>query len=150
MAYWRMQLHPNDSKNAARYTKKCLSLNHIGLDLGQPRGDLTLEDYDSLEATPNNIKAFVHKISPDDYILISLHHMPFALVTEIEKYNYIKWRVEELGIWFRHFRRFGSISYYSDLYGQGKNNKITMTNTFSSLSKNTETGKLITDWIEKL
>ncbi len=40
MKYWRMQLHPNDAKNAAHYANQSLSAGFIGLDFATEVGDL--------------------------------------------------------------------------------------------------------------
>jgi hypothetical protein len=146
MRYWRMQLHPNEPEQAAFYTINSLASKFIGIDFIDDMGDLTLKE--ELGTTPNNFKAFVHEIKKEDIVLISLHHQPFAVLTEIGEYNYIKRPVSELNIWFKHFRRFNKISYYSDAYGKLKeqHSNLVMTNTFSEASIDSKSGKLISDW----
>lgn len=148
MSYWRMQLHPNEPSYAAFYTVNSLANSFIGLDFSEDTGDLTKLKVDSLETSPNNIKAFVYEIKTDDWVLIFLHHQPFALVTNIGDYNYIKNSVSELNIWFRHFRKVKKVSYYSDVFGkiQEKHSVLKMTNTFSGVSSGTESGNLIDEW----
>lgn len=147
-----MQLHPNDSAYATDYTVKCLSKNYVGLDFDDDKSDLTTYDDSELETFPNNIRAFAKAISKDDIIIIFHHNIPFALVTEIEEYNYIKKVIPEMEIWFRHFRRFNKISYFNDVYKQGKNEHymLAMTNTISEASEDTKTVDLIKDWISKI
>ena len=41
MAYWRMQLHPDDSAKAILRSTRSLGLGYIGLDSADPTGDLT-------------------------------------------------------------------------------------------------------------
>ncbi|WP_061243625.1 hypothetical protein [Leptospira interrogans] len=152
MKYWRMQLHPDDQSLATDYTVKCLTNNYVGLDFPSGSYDLSEYDIDKLEAFPNNIRAFAKQITYNDYILIFHHNIPFALITEIGNYNYLKEVIPEMGIWFRHFRRFKKISYFNDVYKQGKDEhyKITMANTISEASEDTKTVELIKDWIGRL
>lgn len=148
MPYWRMQLHPNEPLRAAFYTVNSLANGFIGLDFAEDTGDLTKLDVDSLETQPNNIRAFIYELKSNDWVLIFLHHQPFALVTDIGEYNYIKNLVSELNIWFRHFRKVKKIYYYSDVFGkiQEKHSVLKMTNTFSGVSSDTESGNLINEW----
>jgi hypothetical protein len=152
MNYWRMQLHPDDSEFAAVYTINSLANGFIGLDFAQDPGDLEKNNPDSLERKTNNIFGFVYEITTNDIIAIYLHNQPFAIVEEIEEYNYIKKPIAEVNIWFRHFRKFKSVSYYSDVYGRIKeeHKSLIMTNTFSRVSTDSETGKLIQDWKGKI
>lgn len=151
MRYWRMQLHPDEPEYATYYTVECLMNSYIGLGFEGADKDLSSIDYNSLETTPNNIYAFVHDISKDDWILIFHHNAPFALVTELGPYNFIKMNVPEMNIWFRHFRRFNKekLSFYYDVFKTGinKHSGIKMTNTFSEASEDSETVKLIKEWI---
>lgn len=152
MSYWRMQLHPNEPEFAAYYTVQSLARGFIGLDFAEDPGDLERLDVSELEANPNNIRGFVTEIQRDDYILISLHHQPFALATDIGSYNYIKNHVAELDIWFRHFRQAGTISYYSDVFGRIREEEshLVMTNTFAGVSLDTVSGRLIAEWISRI
>jgi hypothetical protein len=150
--YWRMQLHPNESESAAFNTVKSLAAGFIGLDFNEERGDLTNLDQNKLETRTNNIKAFVYEILREVAALIYLHHSPFALVMEIEEYNFIKKPVPALDIWFKHFRSVGKVSFYSDVFKRTRtrDSKLKMPNTFSDESTDSESGKLIAEWITQI
>lgn len=152
MSYWRMQLHPNDAEYASFYTINSLANGFIGLDFGNDPGDLEKLKECELEKTPNNIYAFVKEITRTDVVIIFLHHHPFAIVRNVEEYNYIKQPIDEVNIWFRHFRKFKDISYYSDVFGtiKDEHKNIKMSNTFSGVSEDSETGKLIQGWLRRL
>jgi len=152
-----MQLHPNDKELASFYTNKCLGMNYVGVDFEEDPGDLTKISSEELNTkkytNPNNFRAFASEVLENDYILIMLHNMPHALVTEIQDYNYIKNQVEEMGIWFRHFRRFMKISYFGDIYKSKNdllNSSLIMTNTFSGVTEDSESGRLITEWLTSI
>lgn len=67
-------------------------------------------------------------------VLVIVHHFPLALATIDGPYNYIRFPVSEIGVWFRHFRRVRSISYYSDWVTNAANwESLTMTDTISPL-----------------
>ncbi len=51
MAFWRMQLHPNDASNALRHTSQSLAAGFIGLDFLNPPGDLTDVAASDIEAS---------------------------------------------------------------------------------------------------
>ena len=55
MAYWRMQLHPGDSKHAIKHSIESLAAGYIGLDFYRDTGDLMKKLRDSL---PNNQKDY--------------------------------------------------------------------------------------------
>ena len=40
MAYWRMQLHPDNASEAARHSVESLAAGYIGLDFATDVGDL--------------------------------------------------------------------------------------------------------------
>ncbi len=135
-----------------QHTVSSLENGFIGLDFAEYRGDLELEDKEKLNTQTNDIRGFVHEVKSDDWVCIFVHNKPFALVTEIGEYNYIKNRVEELNIWFRHFRKAGNVYYYADASLEIRNNPgpFVMTNTFSKVSFDSKTGTLIADWVSEL
>lgn len=114
MAYWRMQLHPGDSPNAVRHTSNSLVAGFIGLDFENPPGDLTDVDADEIEPFHRDYWAFAHTMDVGDLVLVIAHHYPFALVRVSGEYNYVRTPVNNIGVWFRHFRAVDSVRYYSD------------------------------------
>src|SRR5947209_624426 len=113
MAFWRMQLHPGDADHAAMHAVQSLGAGFIGLDWERDPGDLTLL---SASALPENVNAhdfgFASKMKVGDKVLVIVHHFPFALATVDSDYNYIRVKVPELRIWFKHFRRVRDVKYY--------------------------------------
>ncbi|MBB4126714.1 hypothetical protein GGR77_002004 [Xanthomonas translucens] len=150
MAYWRMQLHPNEPAQAVSYVAKALGLGFIGLDFADPPGDLTDVDPSAIEKTQRDYWDFAHKMAIGDVVLVSAHHYPFALVEVTGHYNYIR-SPEELEVWFRHFRRVSVLGYYADLVTNPKNwEKITMTDTISILNDpKSKSFQLISFWLEQ-
>ena len=150
MTYWRMQLHPDDSANAVSHTIKSLGLGYIGLDFRTPPGDLTDVDYKDIPKEQRDYWDFAHKLNLGDYVLIVAHHYPVALVKVASEYNYIRRPEEEIGVWFRHFRKIEIVGYYADFVKNPANwEKNTMTDTISVL--NTKTGisfTLIEKWLK--
>lgn len=151
MAYWRMQLHPNEPIHAVSYVAKALGLGLIGLDFAEPPGDLTDVDPSAIERTQRDYWDFAHRMAIGDVVLISAHHYPFALAEITGRYNYIR-SPEELKVWFRHFRRVSVLGYYADLVTNPKAwEKITMTDTISILhDPQSKSFQLISFWLEKL
>ena len=68
-----------------------------------------------------------------DRVLIISHHFPFAVCMVKGEYNYIK-DPQELGVWFRHFRRVNKVRYFADHVTNAKSwNQIIMTETIRQL-----------------
>ncbi|WP_193075407.1 hypothetical protein [Pseudomonas sp. FME51] len=134
MAYWRMQLHPDDSGNSAAHSAESLSAGFIGLDFAVPVGDLELHDVASIPAHQRDYVAFANKMDIGDRVLIISHHFPFAVCTVAGPYNYIKRPVPQLGVWFRHFRAVQDVKYFADFKTNARSwDQIKMTDTISPL-----------------
>ena len=148
MTYWRMQLHPADSENAIKHSIESLNAGYVGLDFDQDSGDLTKTEQEKLPGKQRDFWAFAHEMKVGDVVLIIAHHFPFALATISGKYNYIRERAPELGVWFRHFRKVKNVRYYAD-YVTNANawQRITMTDTISPLrDPNSSSYRLIKKW----
>lgn len=149
MAYWRMQLHPDESGEAVKHTVESLAAGYIGLDFRETVGDLTTIEQDTLPETQRKYWQFAHGMQEGDYVLIITHHFPFALVRIAGPYNYIKTPVGEIGVWFRHFRKVDNVRYYSDHKTNALEwERTTMTDTISPL--HTTDGisyRLIENWL---
>jgi hypothetical protein len=149
MAFWRMQLHPSDPNHAAMHAVQSLAAGFIGLDWEHDPGDLTLLSPSSL---PQNVSAhdftFASKMEVGDKVLVIVHHFPFALATVDSEYNYIRAKVPELCIWFRHFRRVRDVKYYADrVTNAHKWEGIKMTNTVQILlDADSASYRLISSW----
>jgi hypothetical protein len=123
-----MQLHPNYPGGSARLSAESLSAGFIGLDFKSDVGDLFRAKYDDIPKEEKNQWAFAHEMAAGDPVLIFTHHYPFALARVAGEYNYIRERVPEIGVWFRHFRRVEHIRYYSDFRTKASSwEPITMT-----------------------
>jgi hypothetical protein len=134
MAFWRMQLHPNDASNAVKYTTKSLAAGFIGLDFADPPGDLTDVAAVDIEASQRDYWEFAHTMAVGDHVLIIAHHYPHALVRVSGQYNYIRTRVSNIGVWFRHFRAVNQIRYYGDwVTNAAKWERLVMKDTISIL-----------------
>lgn len=134
MNYWRMQLHPSDSKHAVAHSMKSLGLGYIGLDFSNSPGDLTDVAQDQIEQGKRDYWEFAHTMRVGDLVLVVAHHYPCALVKITSKYNYIRNPEEELGVWFRHFRRVKVLGYYADYKSNPATwEKTIMTDTISIL-----------------
>lgn len=149
MNYWRLQLHPDEGSLAVAHTMKSLGLGYIGIDFANPPGDLT-------DVTPENIAQpqrdywdFAHKMQIGDLVLIVAHHYPCALVKISGKYNYIRDPEQEIGVWFRHFRRVKIISYYADFVtNPAVWEKTIMTDAISILTDTkSKSYQLIEQWV---
>jgi hypothetical protein len=151
MSYWRMQLHPSESKNAVSYTVASISAGYIGLDFGKDVGDLLLTERKVLPTGQQDYWEFAHKMKKGDYVLVFTHHFPFALVRISGPYNYIRKSQPHVGVWFRHFRSISNVKYYADYITNAKNWKhITMTDTISILRReDSESFRLIKKWIKE-
>ena len=152
MHYWRMQLHPSAQDRAVAHTMKSIGLGYIGLDFAKPPGDLTDVTRDNIEAGQRDYWDFAHTMDIGDKVLIVAHHHPCALVEVSGAYNYIRRPQEELGVWFRHFRRVSVLGYYSDYQtNPAKWEQTTMTDTISILkTKTSKSYELIEKWLQQL
>ena len=148
MTYWRMQLHPADSEHAIKYSIESLAAGYIGLDFNRNVGDLTKIPQEKLPLTQRDYWAFAHEMKNGDCVLIIAHHFPFALTTIAGKYNYIREKAPELGVWFRHFRKVKSVKYYADYITDANSwQRLTMTDTISILrDSNSLSFRLIEAW----
>ena len=148
MAFWRMQLHPDDSDNAMMYTIQSIAAGFIGLDFLADPGDLRVASYESLPPTQKDYWNFAHKMAPDDMVLIVAHHFPFALVTVSGEYNYIRTPDPKIGVWFRHFRRIREPRFYADRVKNAHDwENLVMTDTISILNdQDSKSYKLIQNW----
>ena len=79
MAYWRMQLHPDDSSEALKHAMGSLVAGYIGLDFAGGAGDLMTVEKATLPDGQKDYWAFAHGMAIDDIVLIIVHHFPFAL-----------------------------------------------------------------------
>lgn len=149
MNYWRMQLHPSQPEKAVAHTMKSLGLGYIGLDFANPPGDLTDVTRQEIDTTQRDYWDFAHSMEVGDKVLVIAHHHPCALVEVSSKYNYIRRPVDELGVWFRHFRRVQVLGYYADYKtNPAKWEQTTMTDTISVLKdKSGVSYKLIESWV---
>jgi hypothetical protein len=143
-----MQLHPNKPGYAVEYTIKSLDAGYIGLDFAKDTGDLTKIRKNQLPDGRHDYWDFAHEMKIDEYVLIIVHHFPFALATIAGNYNYIRERDPNLGVWFRHFRRVKNVKYYFDhVTNAEKWQRLTMTDTISPLlDTKSESYKLIEKW----
>lgn len=150
MPYWRMQLHPGDSEHATRHSIESLAAGYIGLDFYRDTGDLSKRQKGSLPENQQDYWDFAHKIEIGDVVLIIVHHFPFALATVTGKYNYIKQKAPELGVWFRHFRKVKDVKYYADYMTDAHSwQRLTMTDTISPLiARQSASYQLIKEWTE--
>jgi len=141
-------LHPDDSAQAVRHSMLSLGLGYIGLDFANPPGDLTDVEPSSIPQTQRDYLEFAHTMNIGDLVLIVAHHYPCALARVSGGYNYIRNPEEELGIWFRHFRRVDVLGYYADYVTNPANwKKTTMTDTISILRDTSGIShKLIQEW----
>lgn len=134
MNYWRMQLHPSDSKRAVAHSMKSLGLGYIGLDFANPPGDLTDVAVHQIDRTQRDYWEFAHTMQVGDLVLVIAHHYPCALVEVRCDYNYIRNPEHEIGVWFRHFRRVKVLGYYADYnINPATWEKTIMTDTISVL-----------------
>lgn len=129
-----MQLHPNEPGRSTEYAVRSLSAGFIGLDFVDEVGDLIITDPQSVIPTQRDYFAFAHTMAIGDPVLVMAHHYPVALCTVSGEYNYIRHTAQELGIWFRHFRRVENVRFYADKVTNAHVwQNITMTDTISPL-----------------
>lgn len=136
MAYWRMQLHPDEAKYSSYYAHESIAKGFIGLGFATEVGDLLCDQKNNILDRQKNYTVFATDMHIGDKVLIMSHHVPLAVVTISSDYNYIRTPLKNLGVWFNHFREIDtqSIVYYSDYLTNIKDwESITMTNTISQL-----------------
>jgi len=148
--YWRMQLHPDDSKNAVNYSTQCLSRGYIGLDFRHAVGDLTKpKNIDKIPDGQEDYMNFAKPMKVGDFVLVVAHHFPLALVNVTGDYEHITEQEMNLkGIWCMHIREIELISYYADWKKDAHAwNKISMYDTISKLNDDErKTYRLIGEW----
>ncbi|MCW1917042.1 hypothetical protein OJ996_25860 [Luteolibacter sp. GHJ8] len=145
MRYWRMQLHPCDSSRATQYACRSLCAGYIGLDFLTEAGDLLSDATREIETGQSDYVAFATQMAIGDRVLIMAHHFPLAVCTVAGEYNYIRHTSEDLGIWFRHFRRVEQVIFYGDAATNAHSwPRIVMTDTISPLhDPNSQSYRLI-------
>ena len=152
MAYWRMQLHPDDSTFSSFYAYQSIAKGFIGLGFANENiGDLLELDDISKLGKQSVYLPFATQMQKDDIVLIMSHNNPLAVVKVNGNYNYIRETLPELGVWFNHFRTIdkNGIIYYSDVVTNVKaQESIPMTNTISSLSEETQSYQLIKQMVQ--
>ena len=153
MNYWRMQLHPDDAQSSSFYANESIVKGFIGLGFATEVGDLLTEQNESILDRQKSYRVFATDMSVGDKVLIMSHHVPLAVVTITSDYNYIRTPLQNLGVWFNHFREIDTslTIYYSDYQTNIKSwESITMTNTVSSLidpsSKSYQLIDKMTEW----
>lgn len=150
MNYWRMQLHPSKSSQAAKSCAVSLSAGFIGLDFKNEVGDLNRVDPNEIEPGHSDYMDFCKRMEVGDKVLIIAHHFPFALCTIIGDYNYIARPEPEIGVWFRHFRRIdkNATKHFADYKTNAKDwQQYKMTDAISILKDpNKMSYKLIEEW----
>jgi hypothetical protein len=152
VAYWRMQVHPNDPSLALAHSIESLAAGFIGLDFATEVGDLMQAEQSQLPDGQKDYWAFAHDMRLQDKVLVIVHHFPFALATVVGEYNYIRNPEPELGVWFRHFRRVAGVRYYGDFKTNAHNwPQLIMTDTISTLRRaDTLSYSLIEEWSAEL
>jgi hypothetical protein len=143
-----MQLHPSSSGEAVEHTINSLAAGYVGLDFAAEVGDLLATEQSELPTSQRDYWAFAREMQEGDFVLIFAHHFPFALARVVGPYNYIRSSDPNLGVWFRHFRRVDSITYYADYITNAHQwERITMTDTISPLRQpDTASYRLIEEW----
>jgi hypothetical protein len=149
MNYWRMQLHPSESKGAIKHTVEGLSAGYVGLDFAVDAPDLLTVTQDSLPENQRSYWAFAREMEIDDRVLLFAHHFPLALARVSGSYNYIRTAAPEIGVWFRHFRAVDDVRYCGDFVTNARAwEPITMIATMTPLRDTTSASyQLIEDWL---
>jgi hypothetical protein len=150
MAYWRMQLHPDDASEAVRHAVQSLAAGYIGLDFATDAGDLNRTTWEQLPQKQKPYWAFASEMVEGDIVLVVVHQWPFALVTVDGDYNYIRNRTPEIGVWFRHFRKVKDVRYYADYETNAHDwKRLKMTDTICPLrNDDTASRQLIEEWLQ--
>jgi hypothetical protein len=148
MTYWRMQLHPSSPGHSAQHAAESLAAGYIGLDFAEDLGDMMRLSAHAVPSSAKDYLAFANEMTIGDLVLVVSHHYPFALAEVTGDYNYIRHPEEELGVWFRHFRRVSCVRYCRDFVtNPDKWVQTTMTDTISVLrDPNSISFRLIEDW----
>lgn len=150
MRRWRMQLHPADGRNAAKYAVEALGKGPIGLDFDEDRGDLRRIAASTLKPSERDFLCFANEMQVGDHVLVVVHNRPFALATVASDYRYVTSPEEELGVWFRHFRRVDrqTLRFYFDRVVAVKDWELfTMTDAIAPLhDPNSKSYQLIESW----
>ena len=63
MTYWRMQLHPADSRHAIKHSIESLAAGYIGLDFEYDVGDLMKTTQEKLPVYERDYWAFAHEMN---------------------------------------------------------------------------------------
>ncbi len=149
MAYWRMQLHPNEPGDSVHHAVTSLTAGYIGLDFANEIGDLTTADRATISSPQKDYVLFCTEMAEGDRVLVVAHQYPLALASVAGPYNFIRHRVPELGLWFRHFRPVSDVWWYSDYITNPRAwEQTTMTDTISPLRDPTTISyRLIDRWI---
>ncbi|HWR36759.1 MAG TPA: hypothetical protein VN622_12895 [Clostridia bacterium] len=151
MAYWRMQLHPDQSGKSVQHCVESLAAGFIGLDFASDTGDLRTIRKDLIPTKEKDHWAFAHDMQQGDWVLIIAHHFPFAVAQITGEYNYIRETEPRIGVWFRHFRRVSDVMYYGDYKTNARDwEQIKMTDTISPLhDTGSKSYSLIYRWTSK-
>jgi len=152
MTYWKIQLHPNDNTRAVEHTMRTLGLRYIGLGFANQPGDFTGVSADEVVQSQRDYWEFSHTMHEGDLVLVVAHHYPCALVQVLGCYNYVHNPEEEIGVWFRHFRRVKVVGYYADFVVNPAQWKRTKMTDAIVILRNTESlsYQLIEEWRTKL
>lgn len=133
MAYWRMQLHPDDRSSSARHAVSSVAKGLIGLDFRVDVGDLRAE-HGPIEIGQKDYRLFEREMAVGDQVLVQAHHYPLALVEIASDYAYVPSAPAEFGVWFRHLRLVRDVRFYADYVTNPKNwQRIPMTDTIAPL-----------------
>lgn len=133
MAYWRMQLHPNDADRSVFYAATCITRGVIGLDFRTDVGDLR-EEHEPIEEGQRDYRLFENEMAVGDFVLVQTHHHPFALVEVASDYAYVPNAKDSYGVWFRHLRLIRNPIMYADFVTNPKAwQRIPMTDTIAPL-----------------
>lgn len=134
-----------------RYAVESIAAGFIGLDFKGSPGDLLQTDREHVETSERDFFDFATRMATGDWVLVIVHHFPFALVCVDGEYNYMREPDPRLGVWFRHFRRIATkeTRYFADFVTNAKSwEQYRMTDTISILKdENSQSRLLIRDWL---
>ena len=152
--YWSMQLHPADPQSAMKYAVESVGAGFVGLDFKGEPGDLRGVKRESLAVGERDYWDFANRMQLGDWVLVIVHHFPFAIVTIDGDYNYMARPEPALGVWFRHFRRVdrAKTRYFADYRTNAAGwEQFRMTDTISILkSEDGQRIVLMKEWIASL
>ena len=148
--FWRMQLHPAETGRSIRYTIDSLSAGYIGLDFTRDPGNLMEAKVKDLPEAQRDYMDFATVMQRGDWVLVTAHHFPFALVKVAGDYNHIHQPEPKLGLWFRHFRKVIDIHYYADYETNAHDwSQFRMTDAIALLSDPAgQSYKLMARWLQ--